>query len=140
MDVLYWDPHLQKDILKIEQIQKFAFRVCSKKWRANYDGLLDDFHSSTLYRRRKFLKLCTLFCILNGFLSLPSPPISIKSSSYSCRRCNKIQLLVPHSRSTAFQHAFIAETTESWNNLPFDVSTLSSLSSFKLLLKQEYPS
>ena len=54
---IVWDPHLQKDILKIEQIQKFAFRVCSKKWTANYDGRLDEFHSSTLYGRHKFLKL-----------------------------------------------------------------------------------
>lgn len=135
---IVWDPHLKRDILKIERVQKFALRVCSKKWRANYDRLLNNFRISTLYGRRKILKLCTLFCIFNGAMSLPSPPISIKSTPYSCRHCNNLQLLVPHSRSTAFLHSFFVETIESWNNLPFDVSTISSLSSFKFQLKQVY--
>ena len=132
------DLHLQKDILKIERIQKFAFHVCSKKWRANYDSLLDNFHSSTLYGRRKFLKLCTLFCIFNSSMSRPYSPISIKSSSYSCRRCHNIQMLVSHSRFSAFQHSFCVETIDSWKNLAFEASTLSSLFSFKFLLTQEY--
>ena len=69
---IVWNPHLQKDIPKIEQIQKFASRVCSRKWSANYDSLLNVIHSSTVYGRRKFLKLCTLFCIFNGFTYVTS--------------------------------------------------------------------
>ena len=130
------DLHFQKDILKIERIQNFVFLVCSKKWTANYGGLLDDFHSSTLYGRRKFLQLCT-FCIFNASMSLPSPPIFTNSSTYYCRCCNNIHLLVPHSHFTAFQNSFFVETIESWNNLLFDMSSLSSLSTFKFLLNQE---
>ena len=87
---IVWDPHLQKDILTIECIQKFAFRVCSKKWRANYDSLLDDFCSSTLYRRHKFLKLSTLFCILTWSMSPLSPPVTSFSSSV----CQNLILLL----------------------------------------------
>ena len=35
-----WDPHLQKDIDKLEKVQKFALRMCTKNWMAGYDNLL----------------------------------------------------------------------------------------------------
>ena len=35
-----WDPHLQKDIDKLEKVQKFALRMCTKNWIAGYDDLL----------------------------------------------------------------------------------------------------
>ena len=35
-----WDPHLQKDINKLEKVQTFALRMCTKNWTANYDSLL----------------------------------------------------------------------------------------------------
>ena len=35
-----WDPHLQKDIDKLEKVQKFALRMCTKNWMASYDDLL----------------------------------------------------------------------------------------------------
>ena len=31
-----WDPYLQKDVDKLELVQKFALRVCSKQWDASY--------------------------------------------------------------------------------------------------------
>ena len=51
---------------------------------------------------------------------------------------NAITIEEAKKRSTAFQHSFFVEAIESWNNLHFDVSTLSSLSPFKFLLKQKY--
>ena len=34
------DPHLQKDIDKLEKVQKFVLRMCTKNWMAGYDNLL----------------------------------------------------------------------------------------------------
>ena len=31
-----WDPFLKQDIELIEKVQKFALRVCTKSWDANY--------------------------------------------------------------------------------------------------------
>ena len=55
-----WDPHLEKDIKLIVDVQKFALRVCSKSWNSNYESLLSYCHVPTLTNRRKVLKLCLL--------------------------------------------------------------------------------
>ena len=34
--VLVWDPHLHKDIDTLESIQRFATKVCTESWKANY--------------------------------------------------------------------------------------------------------
>jgi len=36
-----WDPHLYKDISSLENIQKFALRVCCKNRNVGYSELLD---------------------------------------------------------------------------------------------------
>ena len=69
--------------------------------------------------------------LLLQYLSNPHPILVDVVIKYSCWSLTLVLLLF---------NTFFAETIESWNNLPFDVSTLSSLSSFKFLLKQEYPS
>ena len=35
-----WNPHLLKDINKIENVQKFALRLCVKQWSQDYESLL----------------------------------------------------------------------------------------------------
>ena len=36
-----WSPHLVKDITSLENVQKFALRMCHKNWDAGYQELLD---------------------------------------------------------------------------------------------------
>ncbi len=59
-----WDPFLAKDIKAIEDVQKFALRVCTKSWRSDYNELLDYCDIPTMASRRKVAKLCLLFNIL----------------------------------------------------------------------------
>ena len=47
-----WDPHLRKDIQALENVQKFALRVCSKSWSSDYATLLDTLSIPTLSDRR----------------------------------------------------------------------------------------
>ena len=53
-----WDPYLKKDIDSLESVQKFAMRVCSKQWDADYPTLLSSLNLPTLAARRKRMKLC----------------------------------------------------------------------------------
>ena len=50
-----WDPHLQKDINKLEKVQTFALRMCTKNWTADYDSLLTSSNLPSLKKRRLFL-------------------------------------------------------------------------------------
>ena len=64
----------------LENVQKFALRICSKPWNSDYDTLLGTLNIPTLSNRRKTLKLCLLFNILAGTVAYPSCPITIKNS------------------------------------------------------------
>ena len=73
-----WHPHLIKDTLALENVQKLALRICSKQWQMSYFDLLDRFKLPTLENRRLFLSLCTFFKIIHNISFFPSaliPPI-----------------------------------------------------------------
>ena len=52
-----WDHPLQKDIDKLENVQKFALRMCTKNWMAGYDDLLTCCNIPSLKTRCLYLKL-----------------------------------------------------------------------------------
>ena len=43
-----WDPFLKKDIALLEDVQKFALRVCTKSWDTSYSDLLLTSHLPSL--------------------------------------------------------------------------------------------
>ena len=96
-----WDPHLVKDVKVIEDVQKFALRVCSKSWNSNYESLLSYCRVPTLSNRRKVLKLCLLFNIITGrvvhpnFLKgqLPTIPLDMLMPP-SCQYCLQEQTIL----------------------------------------------
>ena len=62
-----WDPHLSKDINALESVQRFASKVCTKKWRdVSYDERLKLLNIDALQSRRSQLKLYYLYKIING--------------------------------------------------------------------------
>ena len=71
-----WDPYLIKDIAKLESVQKFALKLCSKQWDMDYQDLIELMQLPTLENRRLYLKLCTLYKIIHGHFYLPSEYIS----------------------------------------------------------------
>ena len=67
-----WDPPLFKDQEALESVQKFALRLCCKKWSAAYLQLLDSTGLTTLSAERKIAKLCFLYKIVNNLTSFPA--------------------------------------------------------------------
>ena len=64
-----WDPHLIKDVELLEKTQKFALRVCTRKWSASYPELLEYCQVPTLSDRRTTAKLCHLYSASLGSFS-----------------------------------------------------------------------
>ena len=58
-----WDPHLQKDKVMLENVQKFGLRICARQWDLGYNELLSNFHALTLQDRRLYHKLCNMYKI-----------------------------------------------------------------------------
>ena len=72
-----WDPHLSKDILRIEGAQKLALRVCLKDWDSSYHNLLEESDLNKLSVRRNHLSLCHFSRIIQEQCSFRCPTQSL---------------------------------------------------------------
>ena len=126
-----WDPHHKKDVVALESIQRLASKICTKTWNAaSYEDRLSTLNLSTLESRRKYLKLCYLYKLINNLLFFPNSPLTIRSVAYATRS-HALTLCVPLSRTDSFLYSFFCHTPSLWNKLPSAVVSSSSLCSFK---------
>ena len=56
----------------LESVQKFAFRVCTKRWREPHNHSRNLLKLPLLKDRRKTLKLTVVYKCLNGLMVMPS--------------------------------------------------------------------
>ncbi len=104
----------------MEDTQKFALKVCTKKWDENYKTLLTMCNINTLAMRRSIVRLCLLFKIISGDMSYPNLPFTIRVQPYQLRHLNTTQLSVPFAISNNFKSSFFLDTISAWNQLGFD--------------------
>ena len=132
-----WDPHLQKDINKLEKVQTFALRMCTKNWTADYDSLLTSCNLPSLKKRHLFLKLSFLYQLVNNLVILPSHNVSHREARLNTRSASSAQLVRPFCRTESYKQSFFPDTIYHWNHLlPSPIKSASSLCSFKYHLKQ----
>ena len=130
-----WNPYLQKDIAAVENVQKFALRVCFKAWSQEYHELLQLANLQSLQDRRSFLSLVTLFKIKNNIVYFPPnflPPLLSSSRLRSHSSCNRF--IIPFARTNHYKYSFFCSATLLWNNLPLEAINTTSLSCFKRLI------
>ena len=60
-----------KDIERLEGVRKFALRLCSRRWNADYADLLEGFHVPSLKGRRLFLSLLNFYKIVKELVFFP---------------------------------------------------------------------
>ena len=124
-----WDPHLIKDTSQIENVQKFALRMCLRKWDSTYYELLHYSELPTLKNRRSFLKQCTLYNIIHGHFNYP-PDIFVHKVSR--RHADSSHLLhQPRAHTNSFHSSFVLDSICMWNNLPREAHSAPSTNTFK---------
>ena len=126
-----WDPHIIKDTNKLESVQRFALKMCLKRWDLGYQDLLDLSQLPTLENRRLYLKLCTLYKIIHGYFYFPSNVFvpQVNRHSYSLPLIHQ-----PRAHTNAFQSSFVPSSVSVWNHLPHEALTAHSINSFKSLV------
>ena len=87
-----WDPYLIKDCKLLEDVQKFDCKVCLKCWDTDYDEMLTELKIPRLDARRKALKLCILYKILNNPSTFPTAPLGYRYCPYTTRSTHSQQL------------------------------------------------
>ena len=60
-----WSPHTKKDIIMLDNVQKFACRMATKFWDSGYEDLLEIVHLPSLECRRLETRLCLLYKIVH---------------------------------------------------------------------------
>ena len=72
-----------KNIFMLESVQKFAYKVCLKRWGLDYDSMLHLLGITRLSTHWQFLKLVLLYRAVNGLTYFP-PGIFVPRSSPTC--------------------------------------------------------
>ena len=130
--VQVWSPYQKGHINALESIQKFALKVCSKQWNADYQSLLRAYKIHTLEKRRDYLNLSFLYNIITGTYSFPNPsPVQFKPTCSLATRSHQYQLLIPTARTSTHLYSFFCATPRAWNLLSEDVVTASNIDLFK---------
>ena len=126
-----WSPDLTKDVNRLEHVQKFALRVCTKEWSMSYKDLLEKCHLQELSTRRDHLSLGLLHKIINGECILPNAPLLTYSTTYSTRSNVANRYVLPFAHTNLLQGSYFHRTISLWNSLPSSITTTTSLPSFK---------
>ena len=126
-----WHPYLSKDTEALENVQKFALRICSNNWQANYHDLLEHFKLPTLENRRLYLSLCSFFKIIQKITYYPPALMPSRLSSSVLRSSNPKNFFIPFSKTYQSSNSFMIRTIKLWNNLPLEAKLCSDLKSFK---------
>ena len=129
-----WDPTHVTYTKKLEDVQKLAARIVSRKWDLNHQQLLSNLLWPSLADRRKRQKLALFFRIVKGN-SLIHPSFFIPHPSSHLRHNHSLPLYYPMCHSHSHLSSFAVSVVPPWNCLPSSLVDVSSINSFKRGLK-----
>ena len=130
-----WDPFLKKDTALLEDVQKFALKVCTRAWDSDYDSLLTMSQLPSLQARRHQAKLCHLYNIINSHSHFPNAPTHPREQYYTTRSSRDVPLNPLQSHSNQHYSSYFPSAINAWNLLPSEVQTASTFLSFKHALR-----
>ena len=98
--------------------KRFALRMCSKSWEANYHDLLDHYQTPELSAHRQYISLSHLKIMqLEGLCVSPKAPISRYSNAYSTQSQEANNLTQQYAQTDVLYHSFFPWTISQWNYL-----------------------
>ena len=130
-----WDPHTQRNIKKIEQIQRSSARFVT----GNYDrtcsvtAMVQELQWSTLAARRCMSRLVMMYRIRYDLIDINWSQYLIPSTTRT--RGHASRFLCPQCSSSIYSNSFFPRTTRDWNALKSDPATSASLVAFKTALR-----
>ncbi len=126
-----WSPHTQRNILKIESVQRRAARFILKNYTYGTDAQLTHQINTqlkwlSLQHRRTLTDLSLFYKIKNKLVNISFPPTVLPSF-----RNNIYFQQIQSLHSDAHKYHFFTRTIRIWNLLPPHIVTIDNLDSFK---------
>jgi hypothetical protein len=127
-----WDPYTQKNIDKIEAVQRRAARFVLNRFRntSSVSNMLETLGWPTLESRRQQSRLSMLTKISTGLVHCPSLKAKLIPLPSRQRRGHNHQFQLITSRTQYRGSSFLPRTIKEWNGLPqqaIEVTTLDAL-------------
>ena len=129
-----WNPWLQRDVQRIEKVQRRATKLVSGIGSKPYEERLKICNLTTLERRRNRGDLLECYKIMNGFGDVELRELfSLASDRHNLNtRSATDGLLVPQQTHLDIRkYFFFNRVINAWNELPLEIRHASSTNAFK---------
>ncbi|XP_077997418.1 uncharacterized protein LOC144450647 [Glandiceps talaboti] len=135
-----WDPYTQKNITKLEKVQRSAARfVCDDYNRhSSVTTMLEKLGWPTLQTRRKAARLTNLYKIRKGELCVTAA--NNRLSPTKSTRLHPARYKHLDSKTELFKNSFFSRTIVDWDELIASVIESPSTHSFKTRLRDHFKS
>ena len=129
-----WDPYEEKDIQKIEKVQRRAARFVLNRYKQtdSVTAMLKDLGWQTLKDRRKKARLCMMHKINSGQVHIKFERLKKLDKRSGRRKGNSEMFERVVCRRNYRNETFLPKTIREWNELPDDIVQSTSLGSFSL--------
>ena len=133
--VQFWAPHLQKDIRKLESVQRRATKLIPSLRNKPYEDRLRALNLFSLTKRRHRGKLIECFKILKGFNNVDIENYFTLAPQLPTRG-NGLKLRGYRSNLDSTKYYFTNDIVDEWNKLPENIIQSKTISTFKTKLDQ----
>ena len=123
-----WDPHTQRNIQKLEMVQRRAARYVTNRHqnRSSVSDMLHGLNWGSLQNRRKDARLCMLYKVDRRLVAIKKDRGLIFP-----KRKARIRFQTIGCKTDRRKMSFFPRTVRDWNALPPDIQELDSLCAFK---------
>lgn len=127
-----WEPHTSANIKKLERVQRKSIRFIYNAYRRNTSPstLLESSDLEPLERRRSRERLKLFYQIYHSNLGIDKTKYILPSKSRITRSHHSKKVQEFSCRTTAFQKSFFPRAARSWNALPDEAVSSTTVASF----------
>ena len=127
-----WDPYLQKDIDRLESIQRRAARFINNDYSrtSSVTDMITKLDWKPLHERRRENRLILMYKIVNDLIAIPAETHITKNTGKT-RSSTTNKIKVYSCKTDIFKNSFIPRTILDWNNLSEKCTTAKSIEIFK---------
>ena len=135
-----WDPHSDKEITQIENIQRKAARFVKGDYsrHSSVTQMMNDLNWRPLQLRRRDSRLVLLYKIINNLVAIPPDKhLSFKNQKYNLRAKNQIQIHIKSANVDNYKFSFFPRSIKEWNNLSDKEVSCPSVNTFRAAIQQK---